>query len=51
VQILFTSFLESVLDGSVAEYYRDGTARIEWGDGAFTGYINMADLSEYLGSE
>jgi|SRR5271165_1393668 len=35
----------------VVEYYRDGTARIEWGDGAFTGYINMADLSEYLGSE
>lgn len=35
----------------VVEYYRDGTARIEWANGAFTGYINMADLSEYLASE
>jgi|SRR6516165_7670863 hypothetical protein len=34
----------------VVEYYNDGTARIEWGDGRYTGYINKDDLSVYLGS-
>jgi hypothetical protein len=34
----------------VVQYYDDGTARIEWGDGRFTGYINKDDLSVYLGS-
>jgi hypothetical protein len=33
----------------VVEYYDDGTARIKWGDGRYTGYINKDDLSVYLG--
>jgi hypothetical protein len=33
----------------VVEYYDDGTARIEWGNGRCTGYINKDDLSVYLG--
>ena len=32
------------------EYYDDGTARIQWGNGRDTGYINKEDLSVYLGS-
>jgi hypothetical protein len=34
----------------VVEYYDDGTARIKWGDGRYTGYINKDDLSVYLRS-
>jgi hypothetical protein len=32
------------------EYYGDGIARIEWGEGQQTGYIAKDDLSSYLGS-
>ena len=34
----------------VVESFDDGTARIEWGEGRYTGYINKEDLSVYLGS-
>ena len=34
----------------VVEYYGDGIARIEWGEGQHTGYIAKNDLSSYLGS-
>jgi hypothetical protein len=33
----------------VVEYYDDNTARIEWGNGRYTGYINKDDLSVYIG--
>ena len=36
---------------TVVEYYDDGTARIEWGNGTYTGYIARADLSQYIGSD
>jgi hypothetical protein len=38
-------------DVQVVEYFTDGTARIEWSGGQYTGYIAKADLSRYLGSE
>jgi TATA-box binding protein (TBP) (component of TFIID and TFIIIB) len=31
-------------------YYDDGTAKIEWGNGEFRGFINKDDLSSFLGS-
>ena len=34
----------------VTMYYNDGTAKIEWGNGAFRGFINKDDLTSYLGS-
>jgi hypothetical protein len=34
----------------VTMYYNDGTAKIEWGDGAFRAFINKDDLTSYLGS-
>jgi hypothetical protein len=34
----------------VTEYYDDGTAKIEWANGAFRGFINKDDLSSFLGS-
>jgi hypothetical protein len=34
----------------VTMYYDDGTAKIEWGNGAFRGFVNKDDLTSYLGS-
>ena len=34
----------------VTMYYNDGTAKIEWGNGSFRGFINKEDLSSFLGS-
>jgi hypothetical protein len=34
----------------VVTYYGDGIARIEWGNGRYTGFIAKDDLSAYLGS-
>jgi hypothetical protein len=33
---------------AVVDYYDDGTARIEWGNGSYTGYIARADLGQYI---
>ena len=34
----------------VTMYYNDGTAKIEWGNGAFRGFINKEDLASFVGS-
>jgi hypothetical protein len=34
----------------VSWYYGDGTAKIEWGNGEYRGYINKEDLSIFVGS-
>ena len=35
---------------NVVGYYDDGIAEITWGNGAYRGFINKDDLTNYLGS-